>query len=87
MSRLPGEIRLPRSADSPGPVSFFHETHVNPERPNCTTCHSREFRILKASMARRLAHENFEKGRQCGACHNGKAAFKIEDDCTNCHRG
>jgi hypothetical protein len=33
----------------------------------------------------RITHAKMEKGRQCGACHNGKAAFGF-DDCTACHR-
>jgi len=87
MPRLPGEIRLARSADSPGQVTFDHETHVDSAKPNCTTCHSQGFNILKASARKPITHDNFDHGRQCGACHDGKKAFKIDDDCTNCHRG
>jgi len=85
MPRLPGEIRLARSADSPGQVIFDHATHVDSSKPNCTTCHSQAFNILKASGRKPITHDNFDRGRQCGACH-GKTAFKIDDDCTNCHR-
>jgi c(7)-type cytochrome triheme protein len=86
--RLPSEIRLTRSADSPGQVTFDHGTHVDSTRPSCTVCHPRDFRILKADAGRhRISHDDFDKGRQCGACHNGKVSFKIDEDCTNCHRG
>jgi c(7)-type cytochrome triheme protein len=87
MPRLPGDLKLTRSADSPGQVVFDHTTHVDSAKPNCTTCHSREFNIVKASGRREIKHDNFDKGRQCGACHDGKKAFKVEEDCTFCHRG
>jgi c(7)-type cytochrome triheme protein len=87
LPRLPAEIRLARSADSPGQVTFDHATHVDSAKPNCLTCHSQEFNILKASARRPIRHDNFDQHRQCGKCHDGKNAFKVEDDCTNCHRG
>lgn len=88
LPRLPGELKLARSADSPGQVVFDHGTHVDASKPSCTPCHPREFRILKTNAgARPIVHENFNKGRQCGSCHDGKKAFKVEDDCTYCHRG
>jgi c(7)-type cytochrome triheme protein len=88
LPRLPKELKLARSTDSPGQVLFDHETHVDAGKPACTPCHPREFRILKAHAGLRpILHANFEKGKQCGACHDGAKAFKVEDDCTNCHRG
>jgi c(7)-type cytochrome triheme protein len=89
LNRLPAGLALPQSADSPGRVTFLHETHVDPDRPDCTTCHPRLFSILKqgGTGARApILHAQMEKGRQCGACHDGKRASAIEDDCTHCHR-
>jgi c(7)-type cytochrome triheme protein len=87
MPRLPAdELPLAKSADSPGRVKFSHSTHVDSAKPDCIACHARDFTILKASAGRRpILHANFEKKRQCGACHDGKHAFAIEADCTNCH--
>ncbi len=88
LPRLPGELKLTRSADSPGQVVFDHATHVDSSKPACTPCHPREFSILKANRGKRpILHDNFNKGQQCGSCHDGRKAFKVEDDCTNCHRG
>ena len=88
LPRLPGELKLTRSADSPGQVVFDHRTHVDSSKPACTPCHSREFPILRTNVGKRpILHANFDKGRQCGVCHDGKKAFKVENDCTNCHRG
>lgn len=88
MSKLPGELTMTQSGDSPGPVAFRHTTHVDSDKPSCTTCHPREFRILKANAGKRppIRHDEMEKGRQCGACHDGKKAFAM-DDCTACHAG
>jgi c(7)-type cytochrome triheme protein len=88
LPKLPGPMALPRSADSPGQVTFNHATHVDDAKPTCTTCHPRLFSILKeGAPAPRVAivHAKMEKGQQCGACHDGKKAFAIEDDCAACH--
>ena len=29
---------------------------------------------------------DMEKGKSCGACHNGKDAFSSSGDCDKCHR-
>jgi c(7)-type cytochrome triheme protein len=88
MPRLVDELKIMRGADSPGDVVFNHSTHVDSDNPECTSCHPRDFAILKADRGKnRIVHENFEKRRQCGRCHNGERAFAIEADCTNCHRG
>ena len=83
--KLPAPIVLPRSADSPGKVTFNHETHVDADKPRCTTCHPREFRILKATDRTPITHERMQNGAQCGSCHNGKTAFALDQDCTFCH--
>jgi c(7)-type cytochrome triheme protein len=88
LPRLPGPIAIPRSADSPGQVTFLHETHLDPARPDCTTCHPRPFRILKESQKARpaITHARMEQGELCGRCHDGKKAFALDEDCTDCHR-
>jgi c(7)-type cytochrome triheme protein len=86
MPRLPGPIKMTRTADSPGQVIFTHATHVDASRPACTACHPREFRILKASSRRApVTHAEMDKGRACGACHDSKKAFAL-DDCAACHQ-
>lgn len=87
MPKLPAPIKMTRSGDSPGQVTFNHETHVDSTVPACTTCHPGQFRILKASPRRApVTHTEMDKGRYCGSCHNGKKAFALED-CTACHEG
>jgi len=89
LPRLVDDIRIHKSADSPGQVTFNHTSHVGmQERPSCTACHPKAFPILKAGAATRapITHASMDKGGQCGACHDGKKAFALQDDCTNCHK-
>lgn len=82
---LPKPVALPQSADSPGVVTFNHESHVDANQPNCTSCHPTLFKILKRTARAPLTHDGMTQGRACGACH-GKTSFGFEDDCTMCHR-
>ncbi len=88
LPKLPEQITLQQSPDSPGKVTFLHATHLG-DRADCTRCHPKLFSIMKprgqAAATRRITHAKMDKGGQCGACHNGKAAFG-RDDCTACHR-
>jgi len=87
LPRLPGDRALPQGADSPGVVTFRHTSHVDPERPDCTTCHPALFPILHRSETQavpRLKHKDMEKGVACGKCHDGKSAHGF-DDCATCH--
>lgn len=88
MPRLPADIVLPQSGDSPGKVTFSHASHLTYQaKPDCTVCHPRLAPILgPAKGARRapLTHASMLKGRACGACH-GKDAHGF-DDCATCHK-
>jgi c(7)-type cytochrome triheme protein len=83
---LPRALKLQQTGDSPGVVTFSHDTHVDAAKPACLTCHPKEFGILGRSAALKkdaVTHVAMDKGGACGACH-GKAAFGFED-CTMCH--
>ncbi len=87
LPKLPAETVLHQSADSPGKVTFRHESHMG-DRPDCTRCHPRLFGIVKGATKTAggpITHAKMEKGRQCGACHNGKVAFGF-DNCATCHQ-
>ncbi|WP_242392734.1 c(7)-type cytochrome triheme domain-containing protein [Anaeromyxobacter oryzisoli] len=89
LPNLPQGLALPRGTDSPGQVTFNHESHVDAAKPGCVSCHPRRFAILGRSATERrtpaITHAAMEKGEACGACH-GKQAFGF-DDCTGCHAG
>jgi c(7)-type cytochrome triheme protein len=88
LPRLPADIILPQSGDSPGKVTFSHASHVSFQaKPDCTVCHPKLAPILKAQKGEKRApikHEAMLKGQVCGACH-GKTAHGF-DDCATCHK-
>ena len=89
LPRLPKPFNFPQGADSPGVVTFNHETHIAvQETPDCTVCHSKLFKILepgKTADGSPIRHSVMEKKGQCGACHNGELATGL-DQCDHCHR-
>jgi c(7)-type cytochrome triheme protein len=88
LPKLPKPIAIPRGEDSPGQVTFQHDSHVDAAKPTCLGCHPKRFPILKSAALPKgaITHEKMLKGEACGACHGkGKAAFDFEDGCENCH--
>jgi len=56
LPRLPADIVLPQSGDSPGKVTFSHANHVGFQaKPDCTACHPKLAPILKAPKNARRA--------------------------------
>ena len=87
LDRLPPDFVYPRGEESPGPVTFRHETHVDPGNPDCTTCHPTQWKITEPNATadgRPATHERFDKGELCGACHDGDRGFKMRA-CDSCH--
>jgi c(7)-type cytochrome triheme protein len=88
MPKLPADITLAQSGDSPGKVVFSHQNHVGYQaKPDCTVCHPRLAPIVKAPKGAKktaITHAAMLKGQACGACH-GKDAHNF-DDCTTCHK-
>ena len=80
---MPKEITLPTSPDSPGPVTFRHESHVDKNAPECGTCHANTYSILTRTT--QSLGETMHSSRYCGQCHNGEQAFYWEDNCETCH--
>jgi c(7)-type cytochrome triheme protein len=62
-----------------GKVAFSHAGHLRTMQ--CNSCHSK---IFKAAPNPRTTMAQMEKGKSCGACHNGKGAFKVSE-CLKCH--
>jgi c(7)-type cytochrome triheme protein len=86
--RLPADYTFPMGASSPGPVTFRHETHWTlVDRATCATCHATGFRLRSPGTPQTgaLTQERIHEGDLCASCHNGRAAFAVDDDCTLCH--
>ncbi len=81
-----GNIIMNRVSASSGvlPVVFSHWKHRT--KYTCRVCHTELDFNLKANTTEIRAVE-IRKGKFCGACHNGKKAFKLNGNCDKCHSG
>ena len=64
-----------------GTVVFSHKDHLKQKtiKNNCKACHKEGTNKLG-----RFTMADMEQGKSCGACHNGKKAFEL-DNCEKCH--
>jgi len=67
-----------------GDVVFSHDTHVDGMKLACTDCHDKLY--TSARQHRKVTMKQMQKGKSCGACHNGKKAFSVKGDCAKCHK-
>jgi len=85
---LPPDKILPQGENSPGSVTFRHDTHVFiTEFPDCKYCHSGMFQMLQFNQVgmKTISMEKMYEGELCGKCHNGQSAFAMDEDCQVCH--
>ena len=68
-----------------GRVIFEGEEHAE-HGYRCDVCHPSLFPMKKGPE--RMTMEEMNKGRFCGACHDGKTAFGTKDPkkCHECHK-
>jgi len=64
-----------------GQVVFAHSIHGT----RCSECHPKIFK--KKNNSNHTSMKAMERGKSCGACHNGKRAFSVKSNCVNCHAG
>ena len=76
-----GDISLKNKG---GDVMFSHETHVDGMKLACTECHDKLY--LSKGQHKAVTMKKMQKGKSCGACHNGKKAFSVKGDCAKCHK-
>lgn len=67
-----------------GAVVFSHDTHVEGMGLTCTECHSNLY--LSVKQHKTVSMKQMQKGKSCGACHNGKKAFSVKGACAKCHK-
>jgi c(7)-type cytochrome triheme protein len=65
-----------------GDVTFSHSAHI--ETFGCDECHPELFKAERGSN--KTTMEDMEKGKACGACHDGSAAFSVAEACDSCHQ-
>jgi len=80
LSALPAPYLFPSSEDSPGPVTFRHESHADGSSPNCGACHAEAFSLIDAGRPRSgaLSYERIHEGDLCATCHD-------VEECEGCH--
>ena len=76
-----GDITLKNKG---GDVMFSHDAHVEGMGLACTDCHNKLY--LSKGQHKAVAMKQMQKGKSCGACHNGKKAFSVKGDCAKCHK-
>lgn len=76
-----GDITLKNKG---GNVIFSHEAHVAGMGLKCNECHDKLY--TNAKQHKKISMKQMQKGKSCGACHNGKAAFGVTGDCAKCHK-
>jgi c(7)-type cytochrome triheme protein len=81
-----GTLLIDRSAAKSGmkPVVFPHWQHRM--KFTCRVCHG-ELEFAMEANTTPITELGNRKGRFCGACHNGKVAFKANGNCDRCHSG
>jgi c(7)-type cytochrome triheme protein len=67
-----------------GNVTFSHDNHVGVIGLKCTDCHDSLYITKEKHKIATMAQ--MQKGKSCGACHNGKKAFDVKANCNNCHK-
>ena len=67
-----------------GDVVFSHELHVSGAGRKCTACHDKLYTNIK--QHKKVSMKEMQKGKSCGACHNGTTAFSVKGDCARCHK-
>ena len=67
-----------------GDVVFSHDAHVSGAEQKCTSCHAKLY--TNAKQHKKVTMKEMQKGKSCGACHNGKTAFSVKGDCAKCHK-
>ncbi len=62
------------------PARFSHQSHL--AKAGCGVCHPRLYPLKRGKPVGMAA---MEKGKSCGACHNGRTAFPVTASCGFCH--
>jgi c(7)-type cytochrome triheme protein len=70
-------------------VIFNHKAHSEDYGISCNICHDKLFQMEASNVEKKadFNHKGFNKGKYCGACHDGKKGFAMDKQCTKCHIG
>ena len=65
-----------------GDVMFRHNNHTG--LYTCVDCHTSIYKTTRSKV--KVSMQEMEKGKSCGACHDGKTAFTVKEQCKSCHQ-
>ncbi|MFH1085905.1 MAG: cytochrome c3 family protein [Chloroflexota bacterium] len=65
-----------------GDVKFSHDLHNGMYK--CGDCHEKLY--LPSAKNKRISMADMEAAKSCGACHEGKSAFTVKENCDRCHK-
>jgi len=66
-------------------VLYSHDFHVTKAGLKCADCHFRLYNTVETHS--KVTMPEMQKGKSCGACHNGQRAFDVKMNCAKCHKG
>lgn len=67
------------------PVNFPHKMHG--EKNKCDACHGGATPLFAQKIGEGgTKMKDMYAGKACGACHDGKKAFKAQGGCMKCHK-
>lgn len=81
-----GNVLIDRISTRNGvkPVTFSHWLHRR--KFTCRVCHTDLEFNMKVNTTE-ITESGNRSGRYCGACHNGRIAFRANGNCEKCHNG
>jgi c(7)-type cytochrome triheme protein len=65
-----------------GDVMFRHTNHTG--LYTCVDCHTSIYKTTRSKV--KVSMQEMGKGKSCGACHDGKTAFTVKEQCKSCHQ-
>lgn len=65
-----------------GKTTFSHTSHITLFK--CGECHTKYYPVARSKV--RVSMAEMENGKSCGACHDGKNAFSVKENCATCHK-
>ncbi len=81
-----GNLLINRLTKEKGVKSVYFSHWQHRTLFTCRVCHSELEFNMKVNTTE-ITESASRKGRYCGACHNGKTAFRHEKNCERCHTG
>lgn len=75
---MPESVRIPQLEEHDEESALF--SHWEHEQFKCYACHTSIFPQTKVGFT----HDDMDKGKFCAACHDGKTAWAVDDDDTEC---